>query len=105
MRLTFYRRAARQVDEIFHDIASDKPSAAQKVVDRIYEVAQRAAANPGSGRSTTAPGIRMFVVNPYPYLLYFRRRGDEVCVLRVVHTARRRQFELKDEARPFSPAL
>jgi toxin ParE1/3/4 len=102
---TFSPQALRQIDEIYRFIARDNPAAAQSVIDRIYEVSAHVASNPNTGRATVVPEVRMFVVNPYPYLLYFRKKRNEVRILRVVHAARRRQFELREAARAFSPAL
>jgi plasmid stabilization system protein ParE len=105
MGLTFSPPALRQIDEIYKFIARDSPAAAWSVINRIYEVSAHVATNPNTGRATVVPEVRMFVVNPYPYLLYFRRKRNEVRILRVVHAARRRQFELREAGRAFSLAL
>jgi plasmid stabilization system protein ParE len=91
-RLSFSSTAAKQVDLIYRYIARDNPAAAQRVVDRIYEIAEHVRANPGGGRATTVRGLRLFVVNPYPYLVFFRDLPgqNEVRIVRVFHAAQRR---------------
>jgi plasmid stabilization system protein ParE len=91
-RLSFSPRAAQQVDLIYHYIARDNADAARRVVDRIYEIAEFVRSHPRSGRATTVRGLRMFVVNPYPYLVFFRhlRAQDEVRIVRIFHAAQRR---------------
>ena len=102
-KLSFSQRAAKQVDLIYRYIAKNNPAAAQRVVDRIYEIAEHVRANPGGGRATTVRGLRMFVVNPYPYLVFFRDlpSQNEVRIVRVFHAAQRRPG-LQDPARKFS---
>lgn len=101
-KLSFSPKAAKQVDLIYRYIARDNPAAAQRVIDRIYEVAEHVRANPGGGRATTVRGLRMFVVNPNPYLVFFRDlpNANEVRIVRVFHAAQRRPG-LQDSARKF----
>jgi toxin ParE1/3/4 len=101
-RLSFSPRATQQVDIIYRYIARDSVNAAQRVVDRIYEIAEFVRSHPGAGRATTVRGLRMFVVNPYPYLVFFRHFGvqDEVRIVRIFHAAQRRPG-LSDVQRTF----
>ena len=57
------------------------------------------------GHETVSRGLRMFVVTPYPYLIFYRYfpRRDELRVERVRHSARRRPA-LRDEPAEFRAA-
>ena len=50
-------------------------------------------------------GVRMYVVKPYPYIVFYRyeARSDTVRIIRVRHAARRRGG-LQDEAPEFRAA-
>jgi plasmid stabilization system protein ParE len=43
---------------------------------------------PGSGRRHLA-GTRRLVLGPFPYLLVYRIRGDEVVIIAVAHAAQK----------------
>jgi toxin ParE1/3/4 len=96
----FSALATRQVDKIFDYISRDNPAAAATVVTRIYQVASHAASFPEAGRLTVIGGVRMFVVSPYPYVIFarFLARSDEVRIVAVRHTARRRPALHEDTA-------
>jgi plasmid stabilization system protein ParE len=44
---------------------------------------------PQLGRKLTKPGWRRLVVSPYPYLIDYRVKTDEIVILRFRHAARR----------------
>jgi toxin ParE1/3/4 len=94
MSFSFSPRALRHIDEIYNHIAHDNPTAAQRVVDRIYAVAAFLAEYPRSGHPTGMRDSRVFPTHPYPYLIFFRQvpGRDEIRILRVRHTARRPLF-------------
>jgi len=82
--------ANRQIAQIFSYIARDNPRAARKVRQRILHVAELLEDNPEIGRITSRAGIRMLTVRPYPYLIFYRIRDDEVTIVSVRHGARHR---------------
>ena len=90
----------KQVDAIYAYIARENSSAAQEVVDRIYEVAEFVAAFPYTGHATFIKGVRAIPASPFPYVIYFRRTHDGVHILRVLHAARRRPA-LREEPREY----
>ena len=96
-------RAEREIDEIHDFIARDNALAAQKVVDRIHAVIALLVVNPRMGHEALTGDMRMFVVTPYPYLIYFRHfpRLDELRVVSVRHSARRRTVQLREEPAEF----
>ena len=100
MKLSFSPTSARQIKDIYAYIARENPRAARDVINRILEVAEFVAAHPGAGHATIVRGVRAIPANPYPYVVYFRRTGDEVRLLRVLHAARQRPA-LQEEGREY----
>lgn len=94
MAYSFSPRALKNVDAIYNHIARDNPSAAQKVIDRIYTIAAYLAEYPNSGRATKLRNMRVVGAHPYPYLIYFHLLPSrrEIRILRVRHAARRPLF-------------
>jgi toxin ParE1/3/4 len=71
-------------------IAADDPTAAQRMVSRIIEVAELLLADyPHAGRSGRVPGTRELVVPRTPHILPYRVRDGAVDILRVYHGARK----------------
>jgi addiction module RelE/StbE family toxin len=89
MRVRWLRRARRQVDEIGAYIARDNPAAADRVVERIRQAADRLAAHPLMGRQGRVIDTRELVVPGTPYIVAYRVRGQSVQILAVQHSAQR----------------
>jgi plasmid stabilization system protein ParE len=102
MAHSYSPRALRDISAIYEYIAKDSPSGAQHVLDRIEEVAAMLGEYPFSGRLTRKRDIRVYPLNTYPYLIFFRQvpAKREVRILRVRHAARR-PVHLNDPAREF----
>ena len=96
MKLSFSATASRQIENIHAHISRDNPGAAMKVVARIEEIAKFIGRNPDVGRRTITRAMRAFPVAPYPYVIYFRKLRDEVRIVRVLHSSRRRP-ELRED--------
>lgn len=92
MRLTYSRRALSQIEQISAYIARDNPTAAAAVLARIESLGALVSRYPSIGRPTDVADIRVISVRPYPYVLFYKALPDrnEVRILRVTHTARRR---------------
>ena len=88
MKLSYTRRAGRQVDAILAEIAKHSPQGADSLADRISRVETLLRQFPLAGRTTTLSGIRRITVVPYPYVMDYRCVGDTVIVQRVRHAAR-----------------
>jgi plasmid stabilization system protein ParE len=97
--------ALRHIDGIFDYSAQRDVHAAQKVVDRIHAIIDLVTERPRIGRKTHESGVRTYIVDPYPYVVFYRysERHDEVQIIRVRHAAMRRAG-LQDEAQEFRPA-
>lgn len=91
MRLRYKRRALRHIEKIHDHIATQDPAAAARVVRRIEHSIGRLVALPLSGRPGVVAGTRVLVVPGLPYVVIHRVREDEVDIIAVLHTARRRR--------------
>jgi len=80
-------QAEQDLIEIWLHIARDKPSAAEKLLERIDGACARLAQNPrmGPARPDLAADLRYFVVGAY--LILYRESDDSVEIVRVVHGA------------------
>ncbi|OAG28407.1 type II toxin-antitoxin system RelE/ParE family toxin [Thermodesulfatator autotrophicus] len=87
--LKWLRLALRDLDKIASYIAKDNPTAAQKVVQRIYEVALNLRDYPALGRLGRVPGTRELIISGFPFILVYRVKGRRVEILRVLHGARK----------------
>ncbi len=90
MRVRWLRTALRNLDEEATYIAADDEAAARLVVARVLEAVAQLVDQPGLGRPGRVPGTRELVVLNTCYIVPYRVRGEEVQILRVFHTSRRR---------------
>jgi toxin ParE1/3/4 len=89
MRVRWLRTALRNLDEEATYIADDDAVAARLVVARVLEAVGQLTDQPGLGRPGRVPGTRELVVLNTRYIVPYRVRGEEVQILRVLHTSRR----------------
>ena len=89
MARVFFTRAARDdLIDIWTHIAGDDPAAADRVLDRLDEVASHLADNPqmGPARDDIRPGLRYLVSGSY--LLLYQIVGGDIEIVRAVHGRR-----------------
>jgi plasmid stabilization system protein ParE len=93
----------RDIDAIFDYVAADSPSGAGNILKRIEELCAMLGEYPWSGRPTNRPGVRIYPLVDYPYLIFFRPLPltRDVRILRVRHAARR-PLHLNESAREFA---
>jgi toxin ParE1/3/4 len=89
MRVRFSSRARDELDAIYSYIAEHDPTAAHRVKTRIRDVAQQLGDFPYMARNTDRAGVRVRTVNPFPYLIFYTIRNEEVLILHIRHGARR----------------
>lgn len=89
MRLTWTRRALRDIDDLRTYIALDSPGAARRQALQVLSAVERLTRFPDSGRPGRVPGTRELVVGQTPFLVAYRTRGDTLEVLAVLHGRRR----------------
>ena len=80
--------ATRDLDEIWGFIADDNPDAADRMIDRLRDVADRLAGMPGMGRARPELGTdyRSFPVDQI--VIFYRPADDGIEILRYAHGAR-----------------
>lgn len=71
-------------------MARDDERAAALVVSRVFAAVAMLRTSPGLGHPGRVPGTRELVVAKTHYVVPYRVHGDEVQLLRVFHTSRRR---------------
>jgi addiction module RelE/StbE family toxin len=82
------RRARRNLDDIGSYIASDDPTAAARVVERVASSVDRLAEYPMLGRSGAVEETRELVVAGTPYIVIYRLT-HRVEILRIRHGTQR----------------
>ena len=88
MRLRFTRPALADLDGILDHISKDSPHAAARIHARIQAVIDLVASHHRVGGKTEDPAIRRVVAWPYPYLVFYEVKADEIVVHAVRHGAR-----------------
>ncbi len=83
-------QARRDLEEAYGWIARDRPSAAARLMERLFEIMDRLESGELTGplvRIADDQLARRWSVPPYR--IYYREHGDEIEVLRVYHQTRR----------------
>jgi len=95
MRLRFTLRATRDLAEIADYIHERNPHAAVRVRAAILDSLQTLVLFPEAGRRQTVEGVRKLIVRRYSYLVYYSidRSADEILILTIRHSARRRDYD------------
>ncbi len=91
MKVTYSRRALRQLEDIHAYIDKRDPRAAREVAGRIRGLCEHLGEFPGIGTQTDRQGVRILPVVRYPYNIFYMilPELDEVRILRIRHGARR----------------
>jgi addiction module RelE/StbE family toxin len=85
----YNRRAVRDLEAIGDYIHSQSPVATERVRERIEKLIGGLADFPHQGSQTDEPDIRRLVVTPFPYLIFYRIKGEVVIILHIRHGRRR----------------
>jgi toxin ParE1/3/4 len=93
MRLRYSPRALAEMLLIHEYIAERNKSAATAALRQIRSTSELLALYPGLGRETDIPGVRVYPVARYPYMVYHSVHEDEVVILHVRDGRRRRPKE------------
>ena len=87
-------RARRDVDEaVEHYLSESRSAVALAFIDALEEAFRRLVELPATGspryaRELDIPGLRSWVVEGLPYLVFYVEREADIDVWRVLHTAR-----------------
>ena len=88
MKLRFTPEALSELDVILAYISERSPQGAERVKARLLGLAGFIQDQPHGGRKTSEPGLRRIVATPYPYLVFYEVKDDEVGIVGVRHGAR-----------------
>ena len=87
MRVKWSRKALLNLDYAIEYIAADNPKAAAEVAQRIWDISQLLADQPGLGRPGRVAETRGLVVPGLPFILPYIEKPGAVIILRVMHTS------------------
>lgn len=89
MRIVWTEPALRDLAAARSYIAQDNPPAADRQVERVLTAVARLKQFPEIGRPGRRAGTRELVVPRTPYIVAYRRRGEAIEILRVMHGRQR----------------
>lgn len=96
MQVKWTRTALLNLDEAIEYIAADKPMAASKAANVIWNSAKMLADHPGIGRPGRVAGTRELVIPNLPFILPYVEWDGVIYILRVIHTAMRWPDRFRD---------
>jgi len=85
LKVAWGRAAIADIDALFLFVAADNPAAAERESNRILEAAEALGTHAAMGRPGRVAGTRELIVPPY--IVAYRVKGENVQVLRVLHSA------------------
>ena len=88
MRVRFTPRALEELDEVLTDVEGQSPQGAERIRGRLRSALDTLAAHPRIGARTSDPRLRRLVLRPFPYLVFYEARVEEVVVIGVRYAAR-----------------
>lgn len=89
MILRWTERAAEHLEMLHTYVAEANPAAADKLIDRVLESAERLVQFPNIGRQGRVPGTGELILPGTQILLAYRVLKSSVQILAVLHAARR----------------
>jgi addiction module RelE/StbE family toxin len=89
MRLSWTRRALRDLDSLADWIGRDNPTAARRQAELVVAAVERLTRFPESGRPGRVAGTREIVVNQTPFIVAYRLGGAGIQLLAVLHGRQR----------------
>jgi toxin ParE1/3/4 len=89
MKIRWLNLAVDDLEQIADYIAQDNPSAANRMVGRLWASVKMLASHPETGRPGRVNGTRELVVSQTPFIIPYRISNSEIQILRVLHGARK----------------
>jgi toxin ParE1/3/4 len=87
VRIRYTRHGAAELDQILFYIAKRSPQGAHLRM-RIQRLIDLLSHHPPMGRLTGKGPARRLTVHPFPYLIFYEIRDDEIIIHGVRHSAR-----------------
>jgi toxin ParE1/3/4 len=88
LKLRYTIRAQTDLSEIFTYLNTRDKQAAMRVINAIERSARILATHPFTGRQTDFSNTRIKPIPNSPYLLFYQVTGNDLIILRVLHSAR-----------------
>ncbi|MBI3418990.1 MAG: type II toxin-antitoxin system RelE/ParE family toxin [Proteobacteria bacterium] len=88
MKLRYSLLALADLEQILDYITEQSPQGASRVHARIKAITHLLLLHPLIGSPTDDPSIRRMTTPPYPYLIFYEARDEEIIVHAMRHGAR-----------------
>ena len=88
MRVRFAPNARAELTDILSMVRERSPTGARRISAKVRGMRATLAAYPNAGRQVDLAGVRVIVVRPFPYLLFYEVRDAEVVVVSIRHASR-----------------
>lgn len=85
MKLTWTRRALRQLSDAHDYIAFENPAAARQVVERVAHATLHLLEHPKIGKPGRVSGTHEWIVAGTAYFIVYVLAGDTVQIIRLLH--------------------
>jgi toxin ParE1/3/4 len=89
MKVRYTKRAFADREAIFEYVTQFDPRAAQEVKAFIKQKIQSLSYSPHRARLVKGLDVRALWLGRYPYIVYYRVKGDFVSIIHIRHGARR----------------
>lgn len=89
LRLRFHKLALSDLEDISAHIARENPHASERIIRDLIDRVGLVALYPDAGEAKPRLGRGVRKLTEAPYTIFYRRDGDELAILRVLHGARR----------------
>lgn len=86
MRIEWAEQASYDLERLADDYGEFDPSLPEVLIRRIHGAAQPLLDNPKLGPVAGQHGLRKWTARRTPFLLLYTIAGDEIRIMRVVHT-------------------
>lgn len=87
MEVRWSPEAADDLEWIVVRVRQDRPQAARRIADTIYQRCADLQLFPNRGRQGRVAGTRELVLAPLPFIVVYRIKTDAVEVVRIYHGA------------------
>lgn len=88
-RISWTRRALRDLEGIHEYIAREDPNIARSIIAAIKQITNHLAYHPFMGKSGRREGTRELVVVKTPFIVIYRLQSDSVEIIRILHGAQK----------------